>query len=299
MSAFISCYNLLFFNSTRDKDKRHQFRRLHERIYRITITKENTIMTKSFKLISLLAFVILSMPSRADTVLGVYVGAGVWQSEFSGSISETGQLSVDLSNDLGISDEDTNFAFIALEHPIPVIPNIRIQQTDLSIQDTGSLTQSVLYDGITFPVTTGVNSTLDFSHIDATLYYELLDNWVNIDFGMTFRMFDGEASIETVQTPVQTARRELEGTIPMLYLKGQIDLPFTGFYIAASGNTIGYDGNNLTDIVATVGYQSDGLVLDFGIEVGIRKFTFELDDLDEIDGDIEMSGAYAALTIHF
>jgi len=256
-------------------------------------------MTKLFKLIPLLAFIILSMPSRADTVLGIYVGAGVWQSDFSGSLSETGQLSVDLSNDLGISGEDTNFAFIALEHPIPIIPNIRIQQTDLSISDTGNLSQTIIYDGTTFTASTDVNSTLDFSHIDATLYYELLDNWVNLDFGVTFRMFDGEASIETVATPVQAARQELEGTIPMLYLKGQIDLPFTGFYLAASGNAIGYDGNKLTDLIATVGYQSDGLVLDFGVEVGIRTFTFELDDLDEIDGDIEMSGVYAALTIHF
>ncbi len=260
--------------------------------------RENN-MTKLLKLISILAFAVATMHARADTVLGIYVGAGVWQSEFSGDISETGQLSVNLKNDLGISDEDTNFAYVALEHPIPVLPNIRLQQTDLSIQDTGTLTRTITYDGTTFNVNTDVDSTLDFSHIDATLYYEVLDNWLNLDLGVTFRIFDGEASLETVSTPVQAARQELEGAIPMLYLKGQIDLPFTGFYISASANAIGYDGNNLTDYIAAVGYQSDGFVLDFGVELGVRTFTFELDDLDEIDGDIEMSGAYAALTIHF
>ena len=36
--------------------------------------------------------------------------------------------------------------------------------------------------------------SLDLTHTDATFYYELLDNVVDLDLGLLRRLFDGEAS---------------------------------------------------------------------------------------------------------
>lgn len=234
--------------------------------------------------------------ASADTVLGVYVGAGVWQADLSGDI---GVDSISFS-DLGAGEEDANYFYVALEHPVPVIPNIRLQKMDLSYSQTGVISQSFQLDDQTFTASDTIFSDIDLSHTDITLYYELLDNWVSLDLGLTARVFDGSIFAQSVASPAIAERVDLEATLPMLYLKTQFDLPFSGFYITAGGNAIGYDGHSLTDLSAGVGYQSDGLALDFGVEIGLRQFSIELDDLDdELNTNVDIDGMYMAATIHF
>ncbi|GAB1258203.1 TIGR04219 family outer membrane beta-barrel protein [Aurantivibrio plasticivorans] len=238
--------------------------------------------------------------ANADTILGIYAGAGVWQSDLSGSIAETGTIEADL-RDLGIQDQDVNFVYIALEHPVPVIPNIRLQMTDLAVDGSGALTTDFTLDGQTFSASSDVNSDIDLSHTDATLYYELLDNWITLDFGLTFRQFDGSIDVAAVSGPQAgtSVSEEFDETLPLVYLKGQFDLPLTGFYAGAAGNYIGYDGNDMTDYQLFAGWMSDGWVFDLGVEVGYRTFSLTLDDVADLDADLELDGAYASLNIHF
>lgn len=238
--------------------------------------------------------------SQADTILGLYAGVGIWQADVDGTAKEAGTASsLDINDSFGSVDDNYNFYYVALEHPVPVIPNIRLQVTDVSVNKAGTLSSNVTLDGTNFTASTAVTTTIDFSHTDATLYYELLDNWLNLDLGLTFRQFDGELSLMETANPANNASQDLNGVLPMLYLQGRVDLPLTGFYIAAGGNGIGYGGHSLTDLHAAVGYQTDGWVMDLGLELGIRTFSFVLDDLDDFDADIELSGSYATLTVHF
>lgn len=234
--------------------------------------------------------------ATADTILGIYAGAGVWKTDFSGEIGDTGQLSADLE-DLGLSDEQNTFYYVALEHPIPVIPNVRLQVNDINLSEESTLTQSFVLDGTTYNVSEDVVSDFDLSHTDATLYYEVLDNWITIDLGLTIRQFDG--SLEIRSTSSGSVTQTIDETIPMAYLKGQVELPFTGFYVTATGNYISYDGNTLQELQAGVGYLSDGWVLDMGFELGIRNMNLELDDVSDIDANIDLTGTYASFNIHF
>ena len=63
-----------------------------------------------------------------------------------------------------------------------------------------------------------------------------------------------------------------------------------------SANLISYDGSSISDYTGYVRYTSDYVV---GVEVGIRKQTYELDDLDDTYGTIEFGGPYAALFLYF
>ena len=257
-------------------------------------------MKGKLQLLGLTLLASLSPLALSDTVLGLYVGIGKWQPDVEGNASEAGTgTSLDISDTFGSLDDDSDFLYVALEHPVPVIPNILLQQTDVAVRDTGTLTANVVFDGDTFTASTAVNTNIDFSHTDATLYYELLDNWVSLDFGLTLRQFDGELRLTEVATPSNTATQELDGVLPMLYFKGRFDLPLSGLYVSGAVNYLTYDGHTLSDFNAAVGYQSDGWVMDLGIEFGVRTFNFELDDLDDLDADIELSGTYAALTLHF
>jgi outer membrane protein len=234
-----------------------------------------------------------AMPSSADTIIGLYGGAGQWQSDYSG---EAGSVAVSLE-DLNIRDESNNVFYIALEHPIPLLPNIKVQQVSLDTAATSTLSEGFVFDELAFPAGTEVVTKLDLSHSDATLYYEILDNWVNLDLGLTLRAFDGEASVSSIDAGL-TETVELDAIIPMAYGKAQFDLPLTGWSVSASANLVSYDGNELSDYSAALAYDSDVLIVfDVGVEIGYRAMTLKLEE--DLDTDIELEGPYASVTFHF
>ena len=71
---------------------------------------------------------LLAAPLQADTLLGLYAGVDGWSMDSSGSFGTASSKMQDF--DLG-NDTKVSF-FIALEHPIPVIPNIRLRTNNLS-----------------------------------------------------------------------------------------------------------------------------------------------------------------------
>lgn len=252
-------------------------------------------MKRTINPLCLAALLAVSPAALSDTVLGIYAGGGVWQTDFSGEVGDVGQPAANLE-DLGLRDEDNQFYFVALEHPVPLLPNIRLQHTGISLAETSEVSHSFTIDEVTYTANTTVTSDIDFSHTDATLYYEVLDNWANLDLGLTFRQFDGDIRISTEN---QSSSRRLDETIPMVYAKAQFNLPLTGFYLGAGANYASHSGNKVSDLQASLGYMSDGLVLDFGFEVGIRNFTVEMDDVSKLDADMELDGTFASIYLHF
>jgi len=254
-------------------------------------------MTKRLLLASALftcsAACILST-AHADTVFGIYAGAYNWKADYSGDINDTdaGQK-IDLEDDLGFSDESNTVYYIAIEHPIPVLPNVRIQHTALDSSAHGTLTRNFTFDDTDFNLGEAVATKIDFTHTDLTLYYEVLDNWVNLDIGLTVRKFDGEISIEGFN---ENAHVDIDATIPMLYVDSQFDLPLTGLSVGVGGNAIAYSGNTLLDLNGYVQYQ---FPFGLGLRGGYRTFKLELDDVNSIDSDLTLDGYYAALTFHF
>src|SRR5690606_38517562 len=217
------------------------------------------------KLIIAASLTLISPFAAADTILGIYAGAGQWQADYSGN---AGDPSIDVEA-LGLKDSDNNFYYVALEHPVPLIPNIKLQKTDISSAQRATINQTFVLDETTFTLGSEVISDFDLSHVDATLYYELLDNWVNLDVGLTIRKFDGYVTANTEDGLVSESV-DLDEAIPMLYAKAQFDLPLTGFSAGVDGNAVNYSGNSLTDYSAKIHYMFDS-ALDIGLEAGYRQ----------------------------
>jgi len=242
---------------------------------------------------ALFASALLATSASADTLLGVYAGVGQWQTEYSGNF---GAAPIDF-NDLNIDEETNNTYFIVLEHPLPILPNIRIQHVSLETQSEATLNEGFVFDDIAFPAGENAVTDIDLSHTDAVLYYEVLDNWVNLDLGLTLRAFEGDASVSSASTSL-TETVELDAIIPMLYGKAKFDLPLTGWSIAASANLISYDSNSLNDYSAAIAYNSNLLIVfDLGVELGYRSMTLELDE--KLNTDVELTGPYASFTVNF
>ena len=248
--------------------------------------------TRIVLLLSTLLFMCVSSV-RADFV-GFKIGASYWQPDLTGSFIGDGvaDTPIDLVGDLGLEDISPSNLVLTLEHPIPLLPNIRYQ--NLEFDSMGSNIHSGLtFNDTVFPAG-NVNTTYDLSHDDIVLYYEILDNWVSLDFGLDIKIFDGEVTLD--DGGIITESVLIDETIPLLYLSARFDLPFSGFYIGADFIGASAGDNSLEDTSIMLGYESDG---GLGFEGGIKKFSLEINDVTDINADLEYDGIYLNGYYHF
>ncbi len=242
------------------------------------------------KLSILACAAILSVPtfSMADT-LSVSIGGGMWQEDPSGYFrNATDPTNIDVNSDLFWKKEDQGYLFVTLEHFVPIIPNFRVMTT--SLDHSGSGTASFVLNGQTF--TGDVISSGSFDQTDITAYWELLDNVVSLDLGLTAKLLDFSYSVASTGASTSDS---FSATIPMLYgLVGASPIP--GLFLGVEGNLVSYDGNSLTDFTAKVAYTTDFFL---GIEGGYRSQTYELDDVDGYFGKLEFKGPFIGAYLKF
>jgi len=235
---------------------------------------------------------LLSTTASADFI-GAEAGAAVWSSSLTGTIKggKTLDTNIDLEDNLGYGTKETNnFFWVYIDHPVPLIPNIKVQQTNLS--SSGSKATTVKFDGKTY--TSTVKSKITLNQTDFMAYYRLLDNWVNFDLGFNFKALKGNIQLsDDLGTNID---KDFEATIPMLYAKARFDLPFSGLSVEADGSYISFNGSKLTDAKAGIVYESS---FGLGATVGVRQQKIIIDDVSSTNTDIDTSGMYAGLFYHF
>ncbi|MBO9489721.1 TIGR04219 family outer membrane beta-barrel protein [Endozoicomonas sp. G2_1] len=242
----------------------------------------------------------LSAGVQAD-VLGVYVGGQYWDVEAEGNFGENPNNLVDFN----LEDEKQGSYFIAFEHPVPFIPNVKVASTTLDTIGATQLTQSFDFGGQNFTTNLNADAVFDLSYIDYTFYYELFDNDVlSVDFGLTGRDVDGDVSVTATTTatpPVTlTGREELSQIIPMLYLATNVGIPGTDWNVFAEGNFLSFDDHTLYDYQAGISYELvDNLAVDVNLTLGYRAVKLELDDLDDLYSNIDFKGVFAGFVMHF
>lgn len=234
------------------------------------------------------AFLVAMTPvaSHADLLFTVGAKASMWSPEPSGQIDEG--VSVDGStNGLGLDGDSGTQLTVFFEHPVPMLPNVRLRQTSLEMTGDGTLLTE--FNGQVFAG--DIDSELDLSHTDATFYWgvPLPVPYVDINFGLTARMFDGYALVES---DVQSEEVDLDFAMPMGFLEAQVGSPF-GLYAQAEINAIGYDGNSLTDMSFVLGYDLPVPVVDLGLEVGHRSLSMKTNkDTTDIETDFDVTGLF-------
>lgn len=249
-------------------------------------------MKKLLSTISLVSVMGFTTTASAD-FLGFEVGAGYWNAKTSGNIQK-GTTNIDLENDLKYGGSNGTNTFYALfEHPVPLLPNIKIQQTNLSDSSQGTLTRALNFNNKTFTLGANVSSSLKLNQTDFILYYEILDNWVNLDLGFNVKYIDGSVELNS---PTTNAKEDFSVYVPMAYGKAQFDLPFSGLSAKSEISYIGYKANQFYDFKAAFQYEHS---LGLGAEIGYRQIQLKIDDLDDFNSDITFSGAYVSVFYHF
>jgi outer membrane protein len=244
-------------------------------------------------LISLIAF---ATTADAD-VFGVWAGANDWHYDISGTARyKTGNSAndIDVEDDLGYNDSASGVIYAALEHPIPILPNVRLVYTNIDENANGRLSQSFVYGGTTFLANEAVSSLIQLKQTDITFYYSVLDNIVNLDLGLTAKYIDSKVRI-TGQTS-GTQQADVSGWVPMVYAAVGVDVPLTGLSLGADGSAVGYSGSRFYDFTVHASYETPWR---FGFDAGYRRLSFDLDDIDNSFANIKFSGPYAGAYLHF
>jgi len=232
------------------------------------------------------------LPAKAD-MLGIYVGAQGWQNEATGGFSQNTSLV-----DFEFKEQTNTNMYLKFEHPLPLVPNARIRVGKLEGNGSTNLTSSFTFGGKTYGVNGTTNTTLDFTNNDATLYWELLDNDIlAFDFGLTAKNIKGDFMVDD---GTQSSTEEVSVWLPMAYAAVKVRIPFAGLYAYGDANYVSYDGSNVHDYEVGIGYDlMDNIAVDVALTAGYREVVIELDDVDDINANLEFSGFFAGLEVHF
>jgi len=214
------------------------------------------------------------------------------------SHSPNGQASYNIltSNGANLQDVEDTFGFeteqtIAfkgyLEHPFPFLPNIKLGYISLSHKGSQSVDDFSWGNLSNFTGNTANNLTLDIT--DTTLYYELLDNWVEIDAGLTFRHMSGDIGVHSSS---HNERIDFTTTTPMLYTRLRAHIPSTDISFGLEANAIVLSGINSYDYELSARYT---FYMGLGLEAGYKHMHLEEDTLvDNLNINMDFSGPYAA-----
>ncbi len=235
---------------------------------------------------------LLSTSAMADTIGGLYIGGSIWSNEATGAFGEKSNLV-----DFNLKDQEQGSFYVALEHPLPFIPNLMVASTTLDTDGSTILTEDFVFDNETF--SGSVATTFDVNYVDYTLYYELFDNGLfSFDFGLTARDFDGDITVSSDVGLNSTL--SISAIIPMLYVSTIVALPGTSFDLFANGNLLSVDDHTVHDYQVGISYELvDNLAVDVNLTLGYRSVKLELEDLDNLYTDIEFKGVFAGAVVHF
>ncbi|MDP1783992.1 MAG: TIGR04219 family outer membrane beta-barrel protein [Sulfuricurvum sp.] len=162
------------------------------------------------------------------------------------------------------------------EHPVPLIPNIRLDLTP-EISFTGSNGGA------------GTN-TVSINQSDITPYYEILDNVVDLDVGVSFKVLD--VNIEGTGIAAQG----LSEVIPMGYVAAGIDIPGVPLTIAGDVKYVEYRGDSFTDARIKAVLQ---IVAGLEAQAGYRYESLKISDHFDMRTDVEIKGPFIGLGYRF
>ncbi|MFL1405428.1 TIGR04219 family outer membrane beta-barrel protein [Marinobacter sp. M1N3S26] len=234
------------------------------------------------------ACLFVTAPVAQADVMGLGATIGYWDSDLSGKVSN-GSDRVNVENDLDLSNNNEANLSAFLEHPIPLLPNVRLSYVRIDQTGRGELSSG--FDGV--PAGVPVDSELDWRQTDLTLYYEILDNWVNLDLGLTVRDLDAELKVSDV-AGLTRSKTDVDAVVPMAYAASRFDLPLTGLSVGISGNLVSYGGDSLYDYDLFGQYQIYGVQL----RAGYREMAVDYEDGDD-RLDIDVGGPFASVGFNF
>ncbi len=232
----------------------------------------------------------------------VEMGVGGWNQSPSGTISYTdATLGSEGTYTSKQVDNTSTYVWALIKHPIPILPNLRLEYTDIDDQGSAKGSFEDFDTGGLFK-----NASISMKQYDIIPYYNLLDNtaWTTLDLGLDIKVVDASYKAQAVNIfGIGLGNYEDSKTIaiPLVYARVRVEIPATNIGLESDVKYITYDGSTIYDVRAKVDYTLDMIpVLHPGLEVGYRMQKFDLtSDDDKTKMNMEFKGFYAGLMLRF
>jgi len=258
------------------------------------------------KIVSLLALGALMATAANADFTRVEAGVGAWSYKPSGIITYTDNDGT-LTNTSLEKAQTSAYAWIFVKHPIPLVPNLRLEYA--TVHDDGKGSGS--YNGYVFPADT--KTTLDLTQYDVIPYYNILDNtfWTTIDLGIDLKVLQSDYTAKNVQvnpaniigggSVIKDYNEKDSAVIPLGYVRGRVEIPMTDIGFEADAKYISYDGDTVYDVRAKVDYTLSFLpVVQPAIEIGYRAQKYDFTSKDKkTKVNMDVSGLYMGIMARF
>nr|WP_321267398.1 TIGR04219 family outer membrane beta-barrel protein [uncultured Sulfurimonas sp.] len=237
---------------------------------------------------------ILASSASADFAR-LEMGLGAWAQNASGKMSYTdnganGQYDSDKKN---ITQP---YLWALVKHPVPVLPNLRLEYVSLEDEGKGS---GKFKDFDIGGVTTDVKYSM--KQYDIIPYYNILDNtaWITLDLGLDLKIV--QASIDASSKALFTGYTGSSNLVlPLVYVRGRVEIPATNIGFETDVKYLSYNTNTAYDVRAKVDYTFDAFpVVQPAIEIGYRMQKVDFEDSSSLNLDLEFSGVYAGVMFRY
>ncbi|MCS6120474.1 TIGR04219 family outer membrane beta-barrel protein [Shewanella baltica] len=231
----------------------------------------------------------MATSAQAATVVGFTIGGDYWRADTSGTFADKGQP----QQTFDYSSSAQGSYWIAVEHRLPFVPNIKIREN--SLDQKGSMSGADFnFNGHDFKG--NVTAYTDLSNTDFVLYYEILDNdIVSLDLGAAYKLMNGSLR---VQDPGHPEEKDVDSGIVMGYASTHVGMPGLGLYGFADLMQ-GVNESSVHDYAIGLGWQFDGLAVDTRVRVGYREFLFDVSNFSGVSADTKFKGYFAGVEINF
>lgn len=265
---------------------------------------------------------------KENNAIGLTLGGQIGKSSAKGTFGEEDTL-VDATS---TKERHVNY-FVAIAHPYPLLPNIRISKTKLETSGTTYSTQESSFDNDTAHVNvntnTTVNSGLALNYVDYTLYYQLANNRsFTVDLGVTARDFEAAVTAEKIiftttvtrdfiwdedghedhdfhnvteiTDTITTNTIKTDDIVPMLYVATNIQLPFNGLKIFAQGDFSLKNNQSFFDYQLGLSYALvKNRIGDLDLTLGYRANKADVEHSNGLNLNLDFKGVFAGITTHF
>ncbi len=219
---------------------------------------------------ALLVAAMMAVSVQADFIR-IEGAVGAMFAEPGGSFELPGGNDLELKDDLGIDTQTDLYFWAFLKHPLPVVPNVRIEYLGLNHDPDGA-------------------DSFRVNEVDGILYYNFLDNllWITLDVGL---------DIKYVTTDSDTMDSE-NTSLGLLYGRLRFE-PLDWLGIETVVTATNYSDNKGYDARLKIdGTLTFVPLIQPAVELGYRihKIQYKLGDV--IDKG-EYSGIYAGVMVRF